>query len=206
ARQDELNAAIAGLPLPDGAQDTEIDRINLQQFPIYQVSITGGEGADAQSLRAIAQAEFLPAMTSAEGVSRVEIIGGAENEVQILLDATAIAESGVSMDAIGQVLQANNISMPVGSIQENGTTLPVRVDSQLTSIEDIENLLVGADGTTPITLGDVATVEIAPGKSSGVARTNGLPSIALDVYMSQGANTVETAEHVRSSLDEITER
>src|SRR5690606_31171207 len=102
ARQEELIAAIANLPLPDGAQDTDVQRINLQQFPIYQVSITGGEGADAESLRAIAQAEFLPALTSAEGVSRVEIIGGAENEVQVLLDATAIAESGVSMETIGQ--------------------------------------------------------------------------------------------------------
>ncbi len=39
-----------------------------------------------------------------------------------------------------------------------------------------------------------------------MARTNGLPSIALDIYMSQGANTVETAEHVRAALDDITSR
>lgn len=206
AREEELNDAIAGLPLPEGARETEVDRINLQQFPIYQVGLTGGEDADAESLRAIAQAEFVPALTSAGGVSRVEIIGGAENEVQILLDANAIADSGVSIEAIGQVLQANNINMPVGSIQENGTTLSVRINSQLTSIEEIEGLIVAADGANPVTLGDIATVQVAPGESSGVARTNGLPSIAVDVYMSQGANTVETAEHVRNALDDITAR
>jgi HAE1 family hydrophobic/amphiphilic exporter-1 len=205
ARQDELTAAISGLPLPDGAQPTDVQRINLQQFPIYQVSLSG-EGTDANDLRAIAQSEFLPSLTSADGVSRVEIIGGSENELQILIDPAAVAEAGVSMDTIGQVLQANNISAPVGTIQEGGSTLPVRVDSQLTSIEDIQGLIVGVDGETPVTLGDVATVQVGSAATSGVARTNGQPSIALDVYMSQGANTVETAEGVRNALDDITER
>jgi HAE1 family hydrophobic/amphiphilic exporter-1 len=206
ARQEELTNAIGSIPLPNGAQATDVQRINLQQFPIYQVSLTGGENADAETLRGVAQTEFLPSLTSADGVSRVEIIGGADNEVQILLDPAALAESGISMDAISTVLQANNVSMPVGSINEDGATLPVRVDSQLTSIEALESLVVGVNDTTPVMLGDIATIQVAPGDSSGVARTNGMPSIALDIYMSQGANTVETAGQVRDSLDEITER
>jgi hydrophobic/amphiphilic exporter-1 (mainly G- bacteria), HAE1 family len=206
ARQEELRNAIRSVPLPDNAQELSVERINLQQFPIYQFSLTAGEDADAATLRGIAQAEFLPSLSSADGVSRVEIIGGSDNELQIRLDPAAMAEAGVTTETVMTVLQANNISAPVGAINDEGASVPVRVDGSLTSIESVQGLIIGADGLQPLTLGDIATIEVAPAGSSGIARTNGQPSIALDVYMSQGANTVETAEGVRNALADIEER
>ena len=204
ARQDELTSAIGNIPMPQAAQSPQVERINLQQFPIYQVSLTAGEDADVAELRSIAQSQFLAPLSSADGVSRVEIIGGADNELQVRLDPVAMAQTGIGPDVITTALQANNVSMPAGSISDDGTTLPVRVDSTLSSIEDIEGLIVGTTDDGVVTLGDIASVEIAEGASSGVARTNGMTSIALDIYMNQGANTVETAEGVRAALDDIT--
>src|SRR5690606_5749825 len=66
--------------------------------------------------------------------------------------------------------------------------------------------VVGAsegDEPQPITLGDIAAIEVVQTEASGVARTNGEPSIALDVYMAQGANTVDTAGAVREQLADI---
>lgn len=203
-RQDEVSRAIASVQLPTGAQQPDVQRINLQQFPVVQLSLSAGEDGDISQLRGLAQSQFVPALSSASGVSRVEVIGGSDDELQILLDPAALAEAGISSDQISGVLQANNISLPAGSIQANGSTLPVRVDSQIDSIDKVTSLIVGVANDKALTLGDIAKVEIVPTQASGIARTNGSPSIALDVYMNQGANTVETAAEVRSTLDDLT--
>ncbi|HWV22678.1 MAG TPA: efflux RND transporter permease subunit [Thermomicrobiales bacterium] len=206
ARQTDISRAIANVQLPDGAQTPSVERLNLQQLPVLQLTLSAGEDADIAELRTLAQTEFVPELSSADGVNRVEVVGGADDELQILLDSEALAKNGITTDQISGALQANNISLPAGSLTTNGSTLPVRVDSQIDSIETLQNLIVGVSGTTPVTLGDVAKIEIAPAPSSGVARTNGQPSVAINIYMSQGANTVETAANAREKLDDITAR
>lgn len=205
-RQADINRAIADIQLPEGAQTPDVQRLNLQQLPVLQLTLSAGEEADTSQLRALAQTEFVPELSSADGVNRVEVVGGADNELQILLNPAALAQSGITTEQISGALQANNISIPAGALTTNGSTLPVRVGSQIDSIDALNALLIGASGTSPITLGDVASIDIVPAQSSGVARTNGQPSVALNVYMSQGANTVETAASARDKLADITSR
>lgn len=207
ARQDDVSQALTNVPLPDGAETPNVERINLQQFPVIQLALSS-ESGDLAQVREIALSQFVPALSSASGVSRVEVTGGPEEQLRITLDPAALAENGITPDQVSAALRANNVSMPAGTIQADGSTLPVRVDSQITSIEQLESLIVGSspgDSPEPITLGEVAGIEIVQTEASGIARTNGEPSIALDVYMAQGANTVDTADAVKSQLNEIEE-
>jgi HAE1 family hydrophobic/amphiphilic exporter-1 len=208
ARQEDVTQALGSIQLPDGAEAPEVERINLQQFPTIQLAISS-EGGDLAATRAIAEAEFVPALSSADGVSRVEVIGGTRDQLQIALDAQALAGYGITTEQVAGALQANNISVPAGTLQSDDVTLPVRVESEITSIDQLQALVVGAsqgDAPQPVTLGDVAAVEVVQTEASGLARTNGEPSIALDVYLTQGANTVDTAEAVRAQLEDVEER
>ncbi len=208
ARQEDVTQALGGVQLPDGAEASQVERINLQQFPIIQLAISS-ESGDLAATRAIAEEQVVPALASADGVSRVEVIGGTQDQLQIALDAQALAGNGITTEQVSAALQANNISVPAGAVQSDDATLPVRVESEITSIDQLEALVVGAtqgDAPQPVALGDVATIEIVQTEASGFARTNGQPSIALDVYLTQGANTVDTAEAVRAQLEEIEEQ
>jgi len=207
ARQEDITQALGAVQLPQGAESPQVERINLQQFPVVQLAISS-EGDDLAATRRIAESQFVPALSSADGVSRVEVIGGTQDQLQIALDAQAMAANGITTEQVSAALQANNISIPAGTIQTDGTTLPVRVESEITSIEQLQAVLVGASQTDdgqpqPITLGDIAEIEVVQSEASGVARTNGEPSIALDIYMAQGANTVDTAAAVHEQLEEI---
>jgi HAE1 family hydrophobic/amphiphilic exporter-1 len=205
AREEDVTQALAGIQLPNGASQPDIERINLQQFPVIQLAISTEDG-DLAKTREIALNQFVPSLTSASGVSRVEVLGGTEDQLQIALDPQKLAENGITTDQVSGALQANNISMPAGTVQSGSETLPVRVDSQITSVDQLEGVVVGAsqgDEPQPITLGDVSTVEVVQTEASGIARTNGEPSVAIDIYMSQGANTVDTAAAVRDQIEDI---
>jgi HAE1 family hydrophobic/amphiphilic exporter-1 len=202
-REQEALAAISSITLPEGAGRPDVQRINFNQFPIVQLALTGADG-NAATLRDVALSQIVPVLSGVDGVNRVEVTGGADDVVRISLDPVAMADANLTPQTITGVLQANNLSVPAGAVQTGGATLPVRVGNQIASLDDIKALVVGAgaDGA-PITLGQIATVEVAAGGAPGIARTNGEPSVALDVYLNQGANTVDTAEGVRDELETI---
>ena len=200
-----LTTSLGQLPLPDGATKPTVQQINFNQAPIMQLGLTGANG-DLATLRQIAQTQFVPALSSLDGVGNVDVTGGADDVVQLTLDPAKLAAAKVTPQQIAGVLQGNNVSVATGTVQAGTTTLPVRVGSQITSLDQLKALVVGvkrdATGAAvgPVTLGDVATVAIAPGVAPGISRTNGQPSVAIDVYLNQGANTVDTAALVRTKL------
>ncbi|MEJ7838810.1 MAG: efflux RND transporter permease subunit [Thermomicrobiales bacterium] len=209
-REAEIAAAVRNVALPQGAQPPLVERVNLQQFPVIQFSLTS-ETADLTALYGIANSEFVPGLSGASGVNRVEVVGGTEPQLQILLDPAALAVSGITIDQISGALQANNLSVPAGLIEADGTTLPVRVTGTIDTTAGLEAMIVGsradaAGAVTPVTLGEVSEISIVQAPSTGVSLTNGSQSIALDVYMAQGANTVDTAASVRKLLADVEAR
>jgi multidrug efflux pump subunit AcrB len=62
-----------------------------------------------------------------------------------------------------------------------------------------------AGGETPVLLGDVAEVRSVPSELAGISRTNGEPSLGLDVVKDRDANTVEVAAEVEKVLDDVRE-
>ncbi|MGC4108539.1 MAG: efflux RND transporter permease subunit [Thermomicrobiales bacterium] len=204
--QQDISEAITNVTLPSGVAQPKIQRINLQQFPVIQLAITSEDGKDLSTLRAVADTQFVPKLSSADGVSRVEVVGGSTNQLVIALDPQKMATNGITTDQVSGALQANNISIPAGTIADGTTTLPVRVGSQITTTDALKALVVGVTpgaNPKPVTLGEIAKVDVVAADTSGVARTNGSPSIAINVYMSQGANTVDTAAAVRDQLKQV---
>lgn len=207
-RQNDISQAIANVTMPDGAGTPKIQRINLQQFPVIQLALTSPDN-DLAKLRQTAESAIVPRLSSADGVSRVEVVGGSTDQLMIRLDPNKMAAAGVSATQVTGALQANNVSIPAGTVISGTTSLPVRVNSQITSKEALAGLVVGATTNAsgqpqPVTLGSIAKVEVVPVETTGIARTNGRPSIAVNVYMSQDANTVDTAASVRDQLDKAT--
>jgi HAE1 family hydrophobic/amphiphilic exporter-1 len=209
-RQADIQTALQNVQIPAGAQQPQVERVNLQQFPVIQFSLTS-DTADLTALHNLAVSEFVPGLSTASGVNRVEVVGGTEPQLQVLLDPAALAGAGITIDQISAALQANNLSVPAGSIETNGTTLPVRVSGMIDTTAKLEALVIGASAdaagsSTPVTLGDVSDISVVQAPSTGVSLTNGKESIALDVYMSQGANTVDTAHAVKDQLEDVEAR
>ncbi|HET9014744.1 MAG TPA: efflux RND transporter permease subunit [Thermomicrobiaceae bacterium] len=203
-----LTSSLGQLTLPQGASKPTVQQINFNQAPVMQLGLVGA-GGNLATLRQIAQTQFVPGLSGLDGVGNVDVTGGADNVVQLNLDPAKLAAAKVTPQQIAGILQGDNVSVATGTVQTGTTTLPVRVGSQLGSLDQLRALVVGvrrdASGNPvgPLTLGDVATVAIAPGVAPGISRTNGQPSVAIDVYLNQGANTVDTAARVRTEIAKL---
>jgi HAE1 family hydrophobic/amphiphilic exporter-1 len=220
----EDGIADAGLP---AAVEPSASALNINASPVVIASIGATSEGGLEAAADIARTEIIPEIASIDGVASVDVTGGLEQRLMITLDPAKLGDSGVSVAQISGVLAANNLTFPSGQLSDDGTKIPVSTIGVLTSEEQIEGLVVGFSGApapgtpvdpaaspdavapiapTPITIGDLGTVETVEVASTGYARTNGNPALSLSVSKTSGANTVLVAEAVQDKLDEIAQR
>ncbi|HYI21087.1 MAG TPA: efflux RND transporter permease subunit, partial [Candidatus Limnocylindrales bacterium] len=216
AAQAEIEENIAALGLPDSVDPT-VQALNINASPVIiaSVSATSEEGLDEAAR--IATEEIVPRLQAVSGVATVDLTGGLESQVFITVDPTAMAEAGIGQQQLLGVLQANEITVPSGQLNSDGQRIPVSTIGELTSVDQISQLIVGVRQTPaipgatpdpnaipiPVTIGDIATVEIAEVATTGYARTDGQPSLTLTVTKTSDANTVLVANEVEEVLAEI---
>ena len=210
---------IAALNLPESVEPT-VQALNINASPVIISSIAATGDSDLDRVAEIARTEIVPEILAIEGVATADVTGGLEQQLVVTLDPAKVARAGLTVGQITGVLQANNLTVPSGQLPSESQRIPVSTTAQFSSIDQVERLVVGvaqpgpgssaAPGEpaapTPIVLGQLGTVELAKVPTTGYARTDGNPSLTLTVTKTSNGNTVQVAESVESTLEEIQAR
>ena len=209
----EQNLQLAGLP---SSVSPQVSALNINSSPVIIASVAGTSQDGLDAATEVARTEIVPALQGIDGVATVDLTGGLQPEVVITLDPAKLTATGISVAQVNGVLAANNLTLPSGQIKSPTTNVPVSTIGTLTSIAQIENLVVGVKATSttpgttpqpgtvpttpvapvPVFLKDIATVVEAGVPTTGFARTDGVPSLTLTVTKTSNANTVEVADAV----------
>ena len=209
--EQDISRAINSVSLPADAGTPRVMRLNINDMlPVAQLSLSSKKGLEPAEIERIARTALVSQLESIDGVQSVDVIGGVGRQIDLVLDIDRLTELNLSTQQIAGVLRASNISIPSGTVGTTEGLLPLRTVSQLTSLEDIENLFVGMDTSgdgvpKPVQLGDVATVSVIDSKASGLSRTNGEWSIGIVVTKSQEGNTVSIANRVFEEAAKVEE-
>ncbi|HYF65785.1 MAG TPA: efflux RND transporter permease subunit, partial [Herpetosiphonaceae bacterium] len=137
--QDKVNT----LALPESAQDPIIGTFDFNSLPIVVASVGGDNLSDVQ---ARVESDLIPALSAIPGVNNVAISGGAQEKVIVTLDPEKLKENNLTQAQVVQFLQANNLAFPVGSVSDEGRSLPLRITHKYSSTAEIENIVVGIKG------------------------------------------------------------
>ena len=144
-------------------------------------------------------------LKSLPGVAEVASIGGMVKQYQVLLDPVRLAAYGIThAQAVEAIRQANQEAG--GSVLELGEAeYMVRAAGYLETLDDFRAIpLRAAAGGVPVTLGDVASVQIGPEMRRGIAELDGDGEVAGGVVvLRSGADARTTIEAVRSKLEEL---
>ena len=120
--------------------------------------------------------------------------------------AAADLNSVLTVDTLSGILTAQNFDMPAGYAQDGDTSYLVRVGEAVTSVDDLENLVLmdmHMDGIDPIHLSDVADVEIADNSDESYAVTNGNPGIMLSMEKQTGYSTGDVTDRILDKFDSL---
>ncbi|WP_282949205.1 MULTISPECIES: efflux RND transporter permease subunit [unclassified Sphingopyxis] len=173
---------------------------------IYEYALVDKSGRhDLAELRSLQDWFLRFELKAVPGVAEVASIGGMVRQYQVLVDPAKLAAYGVTAQEVTEALQRANQESGGGTVEMAEAEYIVRAGGYLKSLDDFRAVPVRtAAGGIPVTIGDVATVQIGPDMRRGIAELNGEGEVAGGVIvMRQGQNAREVIEGVRAKLAEL---
>ena len=173
-------------------------------FEYALVDRTGGH--DLGELRSLQDWFLRFQLKGVDGVAEVASVGGMVRSYQVQLDPMKMQLYRISASSvIDAIKQANNESG--GSvIEKGGAEYMVRVGGYLKTLQDFRDipLMATEAGGIPVTVGDVARVQVVPDFRRGIAELNGQGEVAGGVIVvRQGANTLDVIKAVKDKLEQL---
>jgi multidrug efflux pump len=153
---------------------------------IYALQAPGYALADQADLARQARA----ALMRVPDVGKVEVFGLQQERVFIELSRAALTRHGLTAASVAQQVGEQNAVVSAGELEAGRWQIPVEVQAQFASLEDIRNMPLRAGGLL-LKLGDVAQVQRGPQDPAGPGlRVNGVPAVGLGVSMQAGGDIV----------------
>ena len=138
------------------------------------------------------------------GVAEVASLGGMVRAYQIQLDPDRMQIYGVSAQVVIEAVQQANNEAGGAVVERAEAEYMVTVGGYLEDLDDFRNIPLSAEGGTPVTVGDVARVQIVPDFRRGIAELNGEGEVVGGIIVvRQGADTLSVIERVKEKLAEI---
>jgi multidrug efflux pump len=191
--------------LPEDALDPSVSDVNFVDQPIQIISITAD--LTAASFATLGE-QIKNELQTVSGVSRVEVSGVRNREIQVVVKKEELSRYGISLGAVVSALGAANASLPAGNITIADVNYNISFEGSLDSITDFGSipLLTGPGGI--IYLRDVADVSDGVERATSYSRISvgGEPSaqaMNLSVFKVRGQDVTATTKLVREKLEEL---
>ncbi|MFH0991542.1 MAG: efflux RND transporter permease subunit [bacterium] len=181
--------------MPTDILEPIISEINISEFPIMYVNVTGDVGLARLKKTADNIQDKVEAIS---GVIRADIIGALEPEIQVNADVHRLNALQVSFDDLVGAVRAENLSIPGGSIDTKETNLSIRIPGEFKEVKPIENIVVKIQNGKPIYVRDVAKVDYSFEDRKTYARLNGAEVVSLGVRKRAGENLLRITDEVKA--------
>ncbi len=174
--------------LPAGL-DIEIERLTPSLFPILSYNLEGGDPAN---LYDIARYQIKPLFSRVPGVGRVDVMGSAAREVEVIADPGRLSAQQLTYGDLAAAIQASTTVEAVGRIPQDYRQYLIVTTTEAHSVDDVANIVVGHG----LRVGDLATVRSGTEDLTRMIAGDGRPAALLNVTRQIGGNTVEIADSV----------
>jgi len=146
-----------------------------------------------------------PRLEQLEGVSRVEIRGGDEEEVSVEIDPEKASNLDITLSEISAAIKANNEFSPGGTVKKDKFRYTLKIEGEIKTPEDINNIVIKKFKNRTITIRDIGRAFFKNKVKQGnikfiiagdkVKKINS-DSIALLIYRESGSNTVNATKEI----------
>lgn len=187
--------------LPDDAETPRIDEISTTGLPIMVLSLSSEY--DLALLRQVAE-DLKDAIDVLPTVGQVDVFGISERVVYVEVDPVRLAGYRIPLEAIPQILEAENLDIPAGTVDMGKRRFMLRSMGRARKPQDLGKIVLSHYEGRPVHLGDVASIsEQFKDPPDTFARVNGTPSINISIVKRVGENTIETSRAVKEIIENM---
>ena len=187
--------------LPDNVEYPTVMKFSSSMMPIMMLSVTADESYAA--LAKILDDRMVNELNRINGIGSVAVIGAQEREVQVNVDPKRLEAYGLTVESLGQLIAAENINVPAGTLDLGDQTFNLKSDLEFNDSRELFDIVVSNRGGRTVMLSDVAEIKDTLEKATMDERINGRKGVRVMIQKQTGANTVQIIEDVQAKLEEI---
>ena len=211
ANADAAMSAISSLAmanlrrLPPGTLPPIVLKFDASSLPVCLVTFTG-EGLGETALRDLAQYTVRNQIAGVAGASVPQPFGGAPRQIMLYADPLRLEARQLSlMDVVRSVNDANLI-LPAGDVPIGSLDYNIYTNSQLPTLEEIDNLPLKMVGQAPVRVRDIGRTKDAAAIQTNIVRVDGQRSVYLPVLKQGGDNnTIAVVDGIRQAVAKLTD-
>jgi len=190
--------------LPEDAH-AEITPITSIAGEIMLISLSSPDGSVSDlELRAYAEFELRNRLLSVPGVAQSVAIGGELPEYQVHVDPDRLRLYDLAFTDVTEAARQSHSIASAGFLpNDQSRELPMRQQSRVEDVRDISDTVIAYHDGSPVTIGQVADVELGPAMKRGTASERGSSAVVINVQKSPGTNTLALTRDIDALLDQI---
>jgi heavy metal efflux system protein len=196
--------------VPPGIEIT-MGPVSTAMGEIYQYTLEGPMPSDPDAqvryltdLRTVQDWTLAPILKSIPGVNEINSFGGYIKQYQVIADPEKLLKYELSLNEIADALKRNNLNVGGNVLDSDARQYLVRGVGLLQSVDDIQNIILKAEGGTPVFMRDVADVRVGQAVRQGASVKDGKGEVVGGIVMMlRGANSREVVRQIERQVDEI---
>ena len=170
---------------------------------VYQYAVLAKDRTLAE-LRTLQDWYIRYQLTKAAGVAEVASIGGFVQQYQVTVDPVKLKAYGIPLMQVAETIRNSNRDVGGRTLEMAETEYMVRGRGYLTGKADIENLVLKAQGGTPVLVRDIGRVELVADERRGLTELNGEGEVVSGIAMARyGQNALEVIANLKEKVAEI---
>lgn len=187
--------------LPADLKEPIIQRYDPASLPIMAITVSGNKSE--KDITTITKNIVKKRLENIPGVGSVDLVGGAEREIEIQVNADKLKAYGISIQDIIQNVGSSNVEIPGGNLINGSQQLLLRTMGKYKNVSDFNNVIVARFKGKPVYLSDVASVYDGTKEQVSLTNVNGNIAVGLNIIKQSGSNTVKVASDVKKQLESI---
>ena len=193
--------AAARADLPTDIEDPVITRFDPASLPILQLTVSGERSE--KEITTYTKDIIKKRLENVPGVGSVDLVGGAEREIEVEVNAAGLRAYNLSIQDLVQSIAAANLEVPAGNLITGPRQVLLRTMGKLAAVSDFNDVIVATPGGRVVHLSELARVSDGVKERTSLARLNGKQAVGLNIMKQSGSNTVRVADAINAQLERL---
>ncbi|OIK10856.1 acriflavine resistance protein B [Bacillus sp. MUM 116] len=202
----QVSKALEGISLPAGVQKPLVSQLSTNSLPMMRMSLkSSSENISENILRTAIQLDIVNELKTVPGVKDVVVTGGGSAGYAVTIRMMDLKKFELTVDDVKRSLEENFTTGMEGTISNQQVSFPIQVSGWGLNQQDLTQLPIHLQDGKTIPLSDIADITHSIVNLQTISRTNGTPSVLLDVMKTPSSNITEVSERIRSKIKDIPE-
>src|SRR5579862_4441209 len=189
--------------LPPGTLPPFVLKMDASSLPVCLVTLKGADLSETQ-LKDLAQNVLRNQLAGVAGAAVPQPFGGRWREIMLYADPYKLEARQLSLMDVVRAMNESNLILPAGDVQIGKYDYNIYANSQVSKVEDINQVPIKLTGANPVRVADIGTTKDAYALQYNAVRVDGQRSVYLPVLKQGGdSNTIAVVDGVREKLKRL---